>query len=137
TIAAGGQRDRRDPAPDEGRLLVQAEREAEIDELPEGARSSRRESRFRTDSRAGGCDEGAGRGAGTVARDLEAWRAVAGDRVEIDDRDDPTGRAGGEPGGPEPSVCAPVGGQEDDRVRGADRAPRRSGGMAVAARKLE
>ena len=37
-VAGGRQRDRRDPAPDERRLLVEAEREAEVGQLAERAR---------------------------------------------------------------------------------------------------
>ena len=111
------------PRATSGRLLVEGEREAEVDELPERARPRRARSRSarrsaRRRSRRASPRASAGWSPAITSRGGPS----AGDRVEVDDRDDPARLRVvlGEARGAEAAEGAAVGGEEDERVRRAD-----------------
>src|SRR4029450_9592848 len=83
-IAGGGKRDRGHAAVDERSLLVEAERESEVDELRESAGTRRRSSRLFEDAFGRGPDEPRRWKARRVRSECEVRRASAGDRVEVD-----------------------------------------------------
>ena len=136
-VAPGRDRHRRDAARDERRLLVEAEREAEIDELAQRSRPARLGAGLLNQHGACGLDEsGLGRTRGVTA-DLEPGRPVARDGIEVHHRGDVRrlGRVRGELRRPDPAVDAAVRRQEDEGIR--ERQPRGAGGRRVRARKLE
>ncbi len=95
-VAGRRQRERGDAVADERALLVEAEGETEVGELAECAGPPGARARLLGDPGGGGLDQGRGRRAWLVARDLESRRPAPGDRVEVDDREDPGGV--GQPG---------------------------------------
>src|SRR5581483_12347280 len=97
-------------------LLVQGQREPEVEELAGDARSARRDPGLLLHAARGGRDERGRGGARCVAGELEPGERPAPDRVEVDDGDDVEGRMRGEPKGAEAAERAGVRGQEDDRV---------------------
>ncbi len=136
-VAAGRDRHRGHAARDEGRLLVRAEREAEVDELAERARPAGLAPRLGGELGPDRLHEARRRRPRRIAGELEARHAVARDRVEVDDGDDvlALGRVGGELGRAEPADGPAVGGQEEERVR--ERQARRPAGRRVCPRELD
>ena len=136
-VARARERDRRDAAVDERRLLVEAEREREVDELAERARPARTRTGLLEDAQRRGLDERRGGRAGRVAGHLEARTARAGERVEVHDRDHvlPPRRLGGEVLGAEAAERAAVGREEEDPVRRRRSAP--AADVCVAAGELD
>ena len=123
---------------DERRLLVQAQRKGEVEELRESARASSRGAGLLQNSRGGGANERGGSELRVVAGENEVWAAVPGDRVQVDGRDDAihVGRVLREIRRSEASERPSVRGQEQDRVIRLGR-PRRGLGRRVRARQLE
>ena len=138
-LRQGRQRDGRDAVGDERALLAGSEREAEVGQLPESRRSARLRAGLLEHARRHGAHERGGGRARLVSRQLEPWESAAGDRVEVDDRDDapPVRRRGGEPLGSERAEGAAVGGEEDERVRRARAQRAVSAHRRVATRELD
>ena len=84
-------RERGDTTPDEGRLLVEAVREGEIEQLTRRARPQRRAAGLLGDPRGGRAHERPAGGARSISRELEPRRPGTGDRVEVDHRVDSLG----------------------------------------------
>ena len=92
-LAAGRDRDRRDPLRDERPLLVQREREREADELRDAPRNLGRLSGLVLDRGGRGREERRrGRARRVAAEEEHGWLG-AGDRVEADHRDGERGAA--------------------------------------------
>ena len=107
-------------------MLVKRERKREIQQLREAARAPRRGAGLLLDP-SGRCLDEAGRCVpGRISCDHEAGCRLPGDRVEHDRGHDSIAEVGREPVCPEAAELAPVGGDEEERVRGTDDA--RSGG---------
>ena len=138
-VTAGRDRDRRNPAADERRLLVEAEREAQIGQLSERARPARGRPALLGDPRGRALDQDGRRRARLVGCHLEARLSLAADRVEVDHREDPVPVRVvlREAGGAEPPEGTPVGGEEDQPVLGADGLGRGAGRGRVPARQLD
>ena len=117
--------------PDKGRLLVEAERKREIDELRDCARPLGQHLRLGQHALLRGGEKCRGWRARSVAREFEPGRSLAGERIQVDDRDDPVGVAlvAREFGGAEASVGSSVRRQEHERVG--------NGGRSDVARQLE
>ena len=104
------------PRADERALLVEGEREAEVGELPERGRPPRPGAGLFCDPRGGRLDERRRGRASLVAAELDPGRRATGDRVEVDDSDDLSLVALGEPRRSEPAEGAAVRGEEEQRV---------------------
>ena len=150
-LAAGRDRDRRDPLRDERPLLVQRERKREADELGDAARNLGRLPGLVLDRRGRGREERRRGRARRVAAEEEDGRLGAGDRVEAHHRDRERGAADealedlrvlGEPLGAGAAVGASVGREEEhgllahgrvDVARELEQRPG-AGGVVVRAR---
>ena len=111
------------PRDDEGGLLVEAEREGEVEELREGARVRRRHAGLGADGGVGSGDERRARDPRRVAAELDARGRPPADADEVHDGGEAVGvrRGLGEVGCPQASERARVGRDEDERMgeRGA------------------
>jgi hypothetical protein len=124
---------------DEGRLLVERVREAEVGELAEDRVARRHAAGLRGDTRRGRLDKRSGRRPRRVAVELEPDPAGSGDGVQVDHGGDvvPEGRVGGEVGRAERAERAAVGRHEQDRVVRVERAGRDTGRRPVRACELD
>ncbi len=87
-VALGRDRERGDTSPDERRLLVEAVREGEVEQLTRCARPKRQPAGLLRDPLRGSAHECPAGGARAISRELEASRPGAGDGVEVDHRVD-------------------------------------------------
>ena len=110
--------DSSDPAIDERRLFVEAQREAEIEELSQCTWSLRLHSRLLGNALGSCSDELRGCKTGRVAVEHEARRASSADRVQVDGCDHPVAELvlRGEVLCSQTAEGPAVGGQEEDRV---------------------
>src|SRR5581483_7460524 len=120
-------------------LLVEAEREAEVDQLAECARPLGQRARLLLNPGSRRLDEDACRRAASHASELETRGPVAAEGVEVHDRGDARSVEGArrEPLGAERPEDASVRGEEHDRVPRRHRAAWGPDRPAVGARELE
>ena len=136
-LAGRRQRDRRDAARDERPLLVEGEREGEVDELGAEGGTARAPAGLLEHALRGRLDERRRRRARRVAGDHDPRRAGAGDRGQVDRRDDVERQVPGEPRCAEAAERAAVGREKDDRVRGAHPLGRGCIRLGIAACELD
>ena len=136
-VACRRDRDRRNLARHEWRLLVAAVGETQVEELAEGADARRLAARFGGELCPDRLDEAGCRGPRRIAVQLDPRGRRPGDRVEVQHGDHvlPLRRVGGKPRRTDPAVDRPVGRDELDRVRQSHAGA--SAGGRVGARELE